>query len=89
MLEKAELFEILEIDRFENGAEELLLEIYHKILGFSTKGFSVVLVRDVDEIFVNKYNPEWLMVIIINSVAFIQLKIFSGVVSKPGLQPCF
>ena len=75
VLEKAELFSILEVDRSENGAEELLLEIYHRLLGFSSKGFSVVLMRDVDEIFVNKYNPEWLTVIIKNFIAFIQLKI--------------
>ena len=62
VLEKAELFSILEIDRNENFAEELLLEIYHTLLGFSTKGFSVVLKRDVDEIYVNKYNSEWLQV---------------------------
>ena len=62
VLKTAELFSILEIDESENQAEELLLEIYHRILGFSTKGFSVFLVRDVDEIFVNKYNPEWLSV---------------------------
>ena len=63
VLKKAKLFNILEVDSSENGAEELLLEIYHNLLGFSTKGFSVVLVRDVDEIFVNKYNPEWLQVL--------------------------
>ena len=62
VLKTAELFTILEIDESENQAEELLLEIYHRILGFSNKGFSVFLVRDVDEIFVNKYNPEWLTV---------------------------
>ena len=71
VLKTAELFSILEIDESENQAEELLLEIYHRILGFSTKGFSVFLVRDVDEIFVNKYNPEWLTVIIINFIASI------------------
>ena len=65
VLKKAKLFKILEVDSSENGANELLLEIYHNLLSFSTKGFSVVLVRDVEEIFVNKYNPEWLQVITI------------------------
>ena len=88
VLKTAELFSILEIDESENQAEELLLEIYHRILGFSTKGFSVFLVRDVDEIFVNKYNPEWLTVIVINFIVSIQFKILSGMVSKPGFQPC-
>ena len=62
VLKTADLYSILDVDSNENGAEELLLEIYHKLLGFSTKGFSVVLMRDVEEIFVNKYNPEWLQV---------------------------
>ena len=63
VLKKAKLFKILDVDSSQDGAEELLLQIYHNILGFSLKGFSVVLVRDVDEIFVNKYNPEWLKVL--------------------------
>ena len=65
VLKKAKLFKILGIDSSEDGAdaaEALLLQIYHNLLGFSLKGFSVVLLRDVDEIFVNKYNPEWLTV---------------------------
>ena len=63
VLKKAKLFKILEVDSSEDGAEELLLEIYHNLLGFSLKGFSVVLQRDVEEIYVNKYHPEWLEVI--------------------------
>ena len=65
VLKKAKLFNILDVDSSEDGAEALLLQIYHNLLGFSLKGFTVVLVRDVDEIFVNKYNPEWLKVITI------------------------
>ena len=63
VLKKAKLFKLLEVDSSEDEAEELLLEIYHNLLGFSTKGFSVVFKRDVDEIYVNKYQPEWLQVI--------------------------
>ena len=62
VLKKAKLFKLLEVDSSEDGAENLLLEIYHNLLGFSTKGFSVVLMRDIDEIYVNKYHPEWLEV---------------------------
>ena len=69
VLKKAKLFKILDVDSSEDGAEALLLQIYHNLLGFSLKGFSVVLVRDVDEIFVNKYNPEWLKVITILSIS--------------------
>ena len=60
VLKKAKLFKILDVDSSQDGSEELLLQIYHNILGFSLKGFSVVLVRDVDEIYVNKFNSEWL-----------------------------
>ena len=63
VLKKAKLFKILEVDSSEDGADNLLLEIYHNLLGFSLKGFSAVLERDVDEIYVNKYHPEWLEVV--------------------------
>ena len=62
VLKKAKLFLILCIDSSQDEAEDLLLQIYHNLLGFSTKGFSVVLLRDVDEIYVNKFNKEWLQV---------------------------
>ena len=62
VLKKAKLFKILDVDSSQDGAEELLLQIYHNLLGFSLKGFSVILIRDVAEIFVNKYNPEWLAI---------------------------
>ena len=39
-----------------------MIENYHEILGFSTKGFGVVLKRDVEEVWVNKFNEEWLSV---------------------------
>ena len=72
VLKKAKLFNILEVDSSQDGAEELLLQIYHNLLGFSLKGFSVILVRDVAEIFVNKYNPEWLKV-----TTILKLKLFT------------
>ena len=37
--------------------EEILM--YEEALKYSTPGYSLVLERDVDEIFVNSYNPEW------------------------------
>ena len=90
VLETAELFSILEIDESENGAEELLLEIYHRILGFSSKGFSVYLVRDVDEIFVNKYNPEWLTVMIINfEISFNKSKYYQVWSANLDFSPVF
>ena len=35
------------------------MQLYEDALKYSTSGYSVVLERDVDEIFVNSYNPEW------------------------------
>ena len=37
--------------------EEILM--YEEALKYSTPGYSLVLERDLDEIFVNSYNPEW------------------------------
>ena len=35
------------------------VQLYEDALKYSTAGYSVVLERDLDEIFVNSYNPEW------------------------------
>ena len=35
------------------------IQLYEDALKYSTAGFSVVLERDLDEIYVNSYNPEW------------------------------
>ena len=37
-----------------------LLEKYHELLTHSIKGFGIVLTRDVDECWINKYNSEFL-----------------------------
>ena len=60
VLKKAELDRLFQIDSGEPEANNRLLGLYHHYLSFSMKGFSMVLKRDVDEIFVNKFNPEWL-----------------------------
>ena len=36
-------------------------ELYLKALAYSKSGFSIILQRDIDEIFVNSYNPEWIL----------------------------
>ena len=64
VLKKAKIEKILEINEAlseEDRNRELVAE-YHKLLSFSTKGFSVVLQRDVSEIYINNYNLEWLPV---------------------------
>ena len=60
VLQKAELDKLFQIDSGEPEADTRLLKLYHHYLSFSLKGFSMVLKRDVDEIYVNKFNPEWL-----------------------------
>ena len=64
VLKKADIQKILEIKEAlseEDRNRELVAE-YHKLLSLSTKGFSVVLQRDVSEIYINNYNLEWLPV---------------------------
>ena len=62
VLKKAELTQLFKIDSSDPEADTKLISIYHHYLSFSLKGFSMVLKRDVDEVYVNKYNSEWLEV---------------------------
>ena len=36
-------------------------ELYLNALSLSKKGYSIILERDIDEIFVNPYNPDWIL----------------------------
>ena len=56
VLKKAELDKLFKIDSDEAEADNRLLGLYHHYLGFSMKGFSMVLKRDVDEVFVKPQN---------------------------------
>ena len=38
-----------------------MLDNYHKALSVSEYGYRIVHKRDIDEIFVNNYNPEWIL----------------------------
>ena len=35
------------------------MKLYEEALTFSTPGYTLILERDLDEIYVNSYNPEW------------------------------
>ena len=35
------------------------LQLYEDALTYSKKGFSIILERDVNEMYINSYNPEW------------------------------
>ena len=62
VLREAEVADLLEVD--ENADQEDwnvdILNKYHALLRHSVKGFGIVLTRDVDEVWINKYNPEFL-----------------------------
>ena len=62
VLIKADIAHLLEVDE-ETDSERWdvdLLAKYHDLLTHSIKGFGIVLTRDVDECWINKYNPEFL-----------------------------
>ena len=43
------------------GSDDDILNVYHEALSLSPVGYRVILKRDVNEIFVNNYNPEWVV----------------------------
>ena len=62
VLIKADIAHLLEVDE-ETDSEQWnvdLLSKYHELLTHSIKGFGIVLTRDVDECWINKYNSEFL-----------------------------
>ena len=64
VLKKADIEKILEINENlpEEDRDKQLVREYHRLLSFSVKGYSVVLKRDISEIFINNFNSEWLPV---------------------------
>ena len=64
VLKKAKIEKILQIDEklSEEDRDKQLVTEYHKLLSFSVKGYSVVLKRDISEIYINNFNSEWLPV---------------------------
>ena len=64
VLKKADIEKILEINENlpEEDRDKQLVTEYHKLLSFSVKGYSVVLKRDISEIYINNFNSEWLPV---------------------------
>ena len=47
-------------DLREEDINSQLLRKYHELLTHSTKGFAVVLKRDIEEVWTNSFNHEWL-----------------------------
>ena len=58
---KARLLEVLKRAEVVGDSDEAILKKYHKLLALSEIGYRVVLKRDIDEIHINNYNPEWIL----------------------------
>ena len=54
------LLALLRKAKFSTGSDEEILTSYEKALGISLQGYRVIHKRDVDEININNYNPEWI-----------------------------
>ena len=54
------LLALLRKAKFSTGSDEEILTSYEKALGISLQGYGVIHKRDVDEININNYNPEWI-----------------------------
>ena len=55
------LLAVLRIADIGEGTDEDLLHWYHEALSISPAVYKMVLKRDVNEIYVNNYNPEWIL----------------------------
>ena len=62
VLNAANIKELLNVDETQStdAQDTELLEEYHSLLGHSLKGFTVVLKRDISEVYINNYNTEWI-----------------------------
>ena len=62
LLKVADVATILEIDTTLSPSqyEEELLDSYTEILSISSKGYCIMNKRDIDEIYINNYNEEWI-----------------------------
>ena len=56
---KIEKKRIRELLKKAGWGKEEDLNLYIEALTYNTNGYSIIQQRDVDEIFVNSYNPEW------------------------------
>ena len=62
LLMAADILEDLDLDKDDPFVGEKLIDGYHELLSWSTKGFKIVLKRDVSETMVNNYSPEWITI---------------------------
>ena len=58
---KNRLIALLKKSGVPGDDDDIMIEEYEKALSVSTNGYRVIHKRDIDEIFVNNYNPEWII----------------------------
>ena len=60
-IEELRLKSLLEIAGIVPGEGNSVIETYEEALGVSQNGYKIVHKRDINEIYVNNYNPEWIL----------------------------
>ena len=58
---KARLVALLKKSGISGDDDDMKIKAYEKALGVSSHGYRIIHKRDVDEIYVNNYNPEWIL----------------------------
>ena len=59
-IEEIRLRALLEKAGIIPEANNTILQVYEKALGVSKNGYKIIHKRDINEIYVNNYNPEWI-----------------------------
>ena len=58
---KSRLIALLKMADISGETDDLKIEAYEIALGVSSHGYRIVHKRDVDELYVNNFNPEWIL----------------------------
>ena len=59
-IEERRLHRLLEKAGVKPEGSKSTMEVYEEALGVSKSGYKIIHKRDIDELFVNNYNPEWI-----------------------------
>ena len=60
-IERNRLQALLDEAGVKSDTDKSALKIYEEALGISNSGYKIIHKRDINEIFVNNYNPEWII----------------------------
>ena len=61
MFKRERLIALLRMANLSGETDQDLIDVYENALSVSEVGYKIILERDVDEIYVNNYNPEWII----------------------------